>query len=502
MFTSKRGQYAPPAGQPYPQQRPYQPNIPQPGAFGAPAQQPTVSIPPKTLLLIGGVALLIILTFTVILIIRANQPHCPPDLKKTPCDLSVSCGPETNYEVVRTPIEGGAEGCKLAMAKTACVGKAGPLTKWYDDKSEECVTDVDPTTKITAYTSTQRSTNGGGKYRITPVMNIPFNLNKDEATIEFVAEQLIGANMKITHMELDGTDAQRNVLVLGELNPDRPIAAVQSPVKLYLRLNVPGSDPSGSLKNMQLIIDISYTTGSGTSISQKSDRISINLQSLQFSWLRPTRAYPCPIAKQCDDNDPSTLDYCDPQDAPFCKHEAKAGACGNGICESNENKCTCAADCGACGGVGKVTTSQCANNQCVVQLRDGVIVQPIRIVNPNKLGKVSVTTTIEYNSPFDATQDQVHVSISVDTRDAAVDSFSIDKVQLFAGQSLELASKSGGGDLAAGNSFTATFPLSTKLVEEELSPQLKVSYSLAAGTQNDHSSFTQTLQKFSIYSPG
>ena len=450
--------------------------------------------------MIGGIALFIILTFTTILVIRANAPHCPADFKKGPCDVGVVCSKETNFIPQST---GKIPGCdeEIEFAKMQCAGKVGVLVKEYDVNTQECLTDVDPKTAIVPYTSTERVGDSSAKFRITTSLSQPFNLNADEVVTDIVAEQLLAADLKITHIELDGTDENKQLLVLGEQNLDKAIAAIQTPVKVRLRINnIPGIKESGKTTSLKLLIDTKYVAGTGTSATQKTGRLTVNLKNLNFAWLRPTAHYACPDAAKCNDNDASTRDFCDAADAPFCKHEPIAGACGNGVCEASENKCTCAKDCGVCQGTGKVTSSQCIENQCRVTLRPEVIIQPIKTTTQNSPSKVSVTTSLEFNSPFNAKEDKVTVSIAVDEMDATVTSFTIDKILLLKG-TVELASQELNKNLGVGQTATAVLPLTTLLADEDFTPQVKIFYTTTAKT-TDQNSYSVTMQKVTVYNPG
>jgi len=63
-----------------------------------------------------------------------------------------------------------------------------------------------------------------------------------------------------------------------------------------------------------------------------------------------------PRDSECDDSYPCTLDRCDPDDpdadAAGCVSEPIAPCCGDGVCESPEDACSCVADCGPCCGDG------------------------------------------------------------------------------------------------------------------------------------------------------
>ena len=54
----------------------------------------------------------------------------------------------------------------------------------------------------------------------------------------------------------------------------------------------------------------------------------------------------CPSS--CDDGNICTIDACGKDTGYECRHTAKIPCCGDGVCESGENRDNCLADCGAC----------------------------------------------------------------------------------------------------------------------------------------------------------
>ena len=446
---------------------------------------------------IGGIAVFVILMFTLILAMRSCGAKCPATCPPGPCEISSSCSKETGYQCVGVQ----KPGCDVALElkKRQCTGKDGVLVKHFDEKSEECVTDEDPKAKVTLFSTTQRSTAGGSKLRVTTSLDQPFNLKNDEVAININAEQLVGSNLRVKRLEMEGIDEKKSLIVLGEEFIDKPIPSQQVTMKEGLRLDVPGEAVSGKITNVKLNVDLSYDQVSGSTVTPKTATMSLSLTNLQFSWLRPSATYACPTS--CDDKDASTRDYCDGNSAPFCLHEAIAGACGNGVCEDTENKCTCPQDCGQCASAGKVTTSSCVEDACTVSLRPDVTVEPVKTSASNSLGKASVTTTLEYNKPFDSKADFVKVTLNVDQRSADVDSISIDKVQLLKSGNVELSASESAQDLGAqGSSIDTTLTIPTQLVEEDMTPQLKVSYTITVKGVETKNSYTQSLQRITVYS--
>ncbi len=432
----------------------------------------------------------------MILVIRANQPHCPPDIQKEPCDLSVSCSKETNFEVIRVP----KPGCDpdLEMARASCSGEAedGTLVKFFDPKYEKCVTDEDSSEPTQLYQQTERTSGAGGEYRITTKLDQPFNLGNDEVAIDFIIETLDVKDYHVKHIEIDGEDNDGKLAVLGELFIDRAIPSTQTPVKFRVPLDVPGKDATGTMTDLKMLFDVSFTDGT----EQRTDRFDVQLQNLDFQWLRPTRKYDCPEESACDDKDPATRDYCDPTNPPFCKHEPVAGACGNGICESSENKCTCAQDCGQCIGSGEVIVNQCVSNQCQIRLRSDVIVEPIKTVSQDGAGGSRLSTTLEYPKPFNSDVDVLTVTIKMDEKDTDVSSFTIDSMQLLKDE-VEIGIKPIGQSMSPGSVASTTFRIPTVFSEESMTPDVKVFITYTRDDQTNKDSYTVNTQDIVVYNP-
>lgn len=487
----RKGQIVPP---------PAQPGLPYPGAFNQPAAPPAVTLDSRTLMYIGiGVGALILI---LVLVLTVFSKSCPP-CTKTGCDLKAECSKETGYECVHTP----DPDCNIEKVMcTGTVTNAKNLVKKWDDLTEQCYTDIDPKVKIEQLAPFFRVTGAGIGFRVTPKFPQPFNAAKDEIILEILPEKAPAGtqNLVVSKVELDGTDAKKIATVLGEATPNKALPSITTPGKVMLRLNPPSE--AGTATSLKFLIDIAYSQVSGSGVQDKSGRMTVSLPASQiFTWVKPTFPYKCPdnSAIACDDKDASTRDFCDPYDAPFCKHEPISGACGNGQCEAAETKCSCPQDCGICGGSFKVTGAQCVGTECVMRLLPSAVVEPINKVEQKTLGDATVASALQYNDPFSAKDDTLKVVITLNERTDTLDSLRIDRVEVFKSGTNMLSSADVKKMLVVvGNSVTAELRLSSPQIEEEMTPSVKVTYTITSRGKTDTKEYTQTMPRVIVYGGG
>lgn len=114
----------------------------------------------------------------------------------------------------------------------------------------------------------------------------------------------------------------------------------------------------------------------------------------------------------------------------ICVYTPIANECGNGVCESDENKCTCPADCGICqGSNGPYLKFQCLNNKCV----DSV---PLEMINPVYLSSESTVsgivfkTTSDFNNPFNLKKDLFKLKFSLMKLPSTIDDIVLKRIEL------------------------------------------------------------------------
>ena len=80
----------------------------------------------------------------------------------------------------------------------------------------------------------------------------------------------------------------------------------------------------------------------------------------------------CSSDSDCDDSNPATLDVC--AGAGRCTATCEnLTSCGNNICEASETECSCAQDCGTCGGsISDIYENACIGNSCRQTIKLGV----------------------------------------------------------------------------------------------------------------------------------
>jgi hypothetical protein len=99
-----------------------------------------------------------------------------------------------------------------------------------------------------------------------------------------------------------------------------------------------------------------------------------------------------------------------------CVYASKSNCCGNGKCDTIENKCTCEKDCKACSGnIGKFMFYTCVNEECVAESnRLGKT-----ILDEHKFTYFSLGITSSYEEPFDLAKSGFTMAVAL--KDADVD---------------------------------------------------------------------------------
>ncbi len=153
---------------------------------------------------------------------------------------------------------------------------------------------------------------------------------------------------------------------------------------------------TGEEKSAQIEIFYEYILKSGSIIT---DSIKKDMPA-KILFVKPTTQPACP--NSCDDNNPCTLDTCSSLTNYFCQHEIQSGACcGNNICDSNENECSCPRDCGLCDRkFGNYMAYLCQNNNCVSQLKDFSLVKPKTLVLQTLFTEFSIDNKVSFEEPF------------------------------------------------------------------------------------------------------
>lgn len=81
-----------------------------------------------------------------------------------------------------------------------------------------------------------------------------------------------------------------------------------------------------------------------------------------------------------------------------CQFSTKSNCCGNGICESSENTCSCPNDCGKCESQG-VFIRSCKDNKCVTNVDVNSLSSEIKYMDLNIASKAYLKLKFDYNQP-------------------------------------------------------------------------------------------------------
>jgi hypothetical protein len=99
-------------------------------------------------------------------------------------------------------------------------------------------------------------------------------------------------------------------------------------------------------------------------------------------------------------------------DVRVCEYTPIPNECGNSVCDSNENKCTCAFDCGICQGTnGPYLKYSCVDNACLdaVPLDQ---VKPVYLSSEAKTSGITFKATSDFNQPFNLKKDLFRIDFS------------------------------------------------------------------------------------------
>ena len=433
--------------------------------------------------------------------------------KKAECESSADCvkphfaGTCINGICAYDPIpnecgnlkcESGETKCSCPEDCGICAGTSGPFELIC--LQDKCV-EVIPASMIEPALSTQELSAGGDKLRVTTTFNQPFNLRMDlfNVKISLTSASPNNADRKISKLTLIGTTKDKQVVPLSELDLNRPLWP-GSEVDAELILALPFSMASGTLTSIELQVTYDYLTGTTTKIP-KSIVLRNKYPRITFDWVMPSTPYPCP--ESCDDNNPGTADVCDASTNFFCKHIPVPGACGNYICEANENPCTCPSDCGPCLGDTTYTFYGCSMNKCIAQLKPGISQAQQSLFDDMKMSKFHLQNNYEFLNPLDVSKDKLKLSFSLYNKQPGVSDFKIETIRLFEGIN-EIAAATPNlalPEIDSTGNVELSVPLQS-MPEMTKTLALKIWYEYKEGDATKKASYTKSLGKVTLLSPG
>ncbi|MBN1157542.1 hypothetical protein JXA85_08030 [Candidatus Woesearchaeota archaeon] len=369
--------------------------------------------------------------------------------------------------------------CTCPEDCTKCLGKEGKYLKkvCVDD---ECVTDA---ANVTEKSFTDIITERDLKLQATYTYDYPFNLQKSVFNIKIRIQQLgtYALRPRINKVEVFkkrdrlGTD----VTIFGSKRINKVLWSEDTEINEDIVLDnveMNGSETS-HIANVKIYYD--YITGT----KQEETPITYSKEFKEpIVFVAPTTKQKCP--ENCDDSNDCTKDYCSQKTGYFCMHDAvTSSCCGNNVCDPDEDKCTCPEDCGSCSGrFGSYMEFVCLEQECHAILRNDVVVTPRPIIDNRDISTdFSIEARIEYNEPFDVTQDNFKITIAMTKLNPATSDIVFERAHVLDTNNVLLGEKQDINSPLSqiGESFDVEIPVSFVMrdVEEEHMPKIKLIYS-------------------------
>ncbi len=339
----------------------------------------------------------------------------------------------------------------------------------------------------------------GNVFNIAATFAAPFNILQDRMRIKIELAQQQHKNILITRLEFEGDDkSTKQRVLLGSKTLKKPVWQPGDSISEELAFDFPTTVSSGEFEN--LLLKVMYTGLIDSRL--QTNTYSASLRNFVLNWqARQPKA--CP--QSCDDQNPATADVCSIETQYACVHNSLAGVCGNGVCDSLENVCSCATDCGPCQTGGeKYVEKVCEQNSCVGRLRQGVAKKPFTLLDERSMSALKFSTRISYVEPYDIRSDKIIVDVSLFDKQPEVNSVRITGVQLLEGQNL-IAEKTGKQILAGiGSHAIAELTIPAQSVAEAehwLSIVVNYEYARQNTAQPVKERFERQLGKLTLLSP-
>ncbi len=449
--------------------------------------------------------LFVFLTLSLLALSACTRAECKTN---TDCIKQHYTGSCMNRICVYSPIEGecGNSLCETNAGENKCTCPAdcgicaGPVSPNMEQTCvrNSCLESVLPE-KIKPVTSTAELAAGGDKIRVTTSYSQPFNMRSDMFDVKFsiITESKYNSERRIAKLALMGQTTDKRTITLAEKNINRNFWP-EINLDTELIVNFPTTLKEGAISNLELQITYEYSTGTGMQKSQKSAIIKNPYRGVSFLWVKPTTQYPCPDS--CDDGNPGTQDVCDSSTESFCEHRPIPGACGNFVCDTGEDRCTCPQDCGPCSGdAGIYTEYACMQNKCVAQLKPGITITPASIFDDRNIGQFHLQNNYRYQNPFDTKKDRFTLNFNLYDKAVDASNVKITAARLFEGtneiaaavRTLSLP------NIGQTGMFEMAIP-AQPLPEIERSITLQVWYEFDRNNQTTKGSYTKSIGKISF----
>jgi hypothetical protein len=429
------------------------------------------------------------------------EGECPPSCDDgNPCTSDV-CDKDTGFQCRSRPIPG----CDAACG-APCTGSAGKyMTMQCDTEAKQCAADVSSSTKISPTPLVLEQSSRGVKFRVELLMNQPFNLQRDTIELKVSARELPSSvnAVKVKSVEMTGQTQSRQTVIIGSADINKEIFGTSASVEDELRATFPTSDYDGTYSNLKLALAFEYFSSDyGETVEGDA---AILVRGQDFEWFKPTVTPKCP--ESCDDGNPATKDVCSSATDYFCEHQPISGQCGNTICESSEDKCSCEEDCGPCiGDASEHLSYECISNKCSTVLKPGVIQEPVSIFDDRNLKFFYLQNTYSFNNPFNVNTDKISLDFNLFDIGENYQDVTINSIRLLERDKTYASSDQSRSMSTAGETFSVELPIVGFAGEEEtktLSLKVWYEYGYISGNETIPKSgtYTKSLGQITLINP-
>jgi len=451
----------------------------------------------------------ILASMTILMLVLAGcgepepEGECPPSCDDAnPCTTD-SCSKDTSYSCRNAPIPGCSADCGMP-----CTGAAGMyLEMKCDPVTKSCASAPKGGLKIIPSQFTNEVGSAGNKIRALLTLNQPANVKKDLLSIKISAPQIAAgvSDIKITKVELKGIDENKQNLVIAEKAINKYIWSITDDIEEDIKLSFLAGKDNGEFKTLKLTMNYDYVLTRSGVPETKSASVSMGFSGITLKWMNPGITSTCPTS--CDDGNAGTEDVCSAATNFFCENNPIAGACGNFVCDLDENKCSCATDCGPCSGdAGNYLSYFCQQNECRTRLKSGVVSQITPVTEDKDVGAIEFRNVYTYNKPFNVNMDKFKIDIELYGKNENIGGVTVTEVKVLE-SNIELGSADVGGNLnSIGSSVSkevAISSIATDEVEKSISLKIYVEYQYitTTGTELKKIDFTKPLGKITLINP-
>ncbi|HLF54129.1 MAG TPA: hypothetical protein VI612_00220 [Candidatus Nanoarchaeia archaeon] len=398
--------------------------------------------------------------------------------------------------------------CDANEDKCTCPSDCGPCagavpgSKYLTQEcvQNKCLQDVSGS-KIQPVAMSADINSAGDKFKIDTLYNQPFNLKKDtfDVTVTLGTQGPQNSDELIVSMELTARTKEGRTITLARQDVNRYLWSTGSSFTQQLILDFPTAEIEGELTGLVLKVSYEYSLMQAGKKARRQAPF-INNYREKFVFVNPTTTYPCPAS--CDDKNPGTRDTCGPQTNYFCIHEPIPGTCGNGICDGNENKCTCPSDCGPCSGsAGNFIDYTCKNNECITMLKTTTTTTPSDLFDDRLLGPVQLQNHYKFTNPFDIKTENFDFVFSLYKIDSGTSGMMIETVRLLDGTQ-QIAEQQVNQEVTKEGTTVKVKITEISQPEEEHTLSLGVWYKYNQDGTEKRGNYKYTIGKITLISPG